>query len=128
MRHTICFFTLLAGIFLLGCDDKGTKVEQTGTTSSKSGTVSTGTPSSKHSGWWCTEHGIPESECLMCLHSEEDLKKKGDWCDKHDYCKSQCFGCDPKLKARYATQYKEKYGKDAPEPEDNPPGKNPDKK
>jgi hypothetical protein len=64
----------------------------------------------------------------MCLHSEEDLKKKGDWCDKHDYCKSQCFGCDPKLKERYAAKYKAKYGKEPPEPHDNPPSKNPEKK
>jgi hypothetical protein len=63
----------------------------------------------------------------MCLHSEDELKKKGDWCEKHEYCKSQCFGCDPKLRERYAAQYKAKYGKEPPEPTDNPTAKNPGK-
>ena len=125
MRRLIPFMVLVAGIVLVGCEDK----PRTG--DSKAGTQTTTAEvkkiGPKHEGWWCIEHGIPEHECLMCLHSEDDLKKKGDWCDKHDYCKSQCFGCDPKLKERYATQYKAKYGKEAPEPTDNPPGKNPGK-
>ena len=49
-----------------------------------------------------------------------ELKKKGDWCEKHEYAKSQCFGCDPKLRDRYAAQYRAKYGKEPPEPKENP--------
>jgi len=67
-----------------------------------------------HSGWWCKEHGIPEHECLMCLYSEAELKKKGDWCEKHERAKSQCFICNPSLKEKYAAKYRAKYGKEPP--------------
>lgn len=74
----------------------------------------------KHSGWWCDEHGIPEAECSMCSATvAKDCKAKGDWCDKHDRAKSQCFLCDPKLKDKYAAQYKAKYGKEPPPTEDD---------
>ena len=68
----------------------------------------------KHDGWWCKEHGIPEHECLVCLHTEEELKQKGDWCEKHEFAKSQCFKCDPKLKEKYAAKYRAKYGEEPP--------------
>src|SRR5262245_55402868 len=96
MRRLIPFLFLTAGIMVVGCEDKPSTPDNKG--GSKTSVADAKTPPSKHAGWWCTEHGIPEEECLMCLHSEDDLKKKGDWCDKHDYCKSQCFACDPKLK------------------------------
>jgi hypothetical protein len=67
-----------------------------------------------HKQWWCKEHGIPEQECLMCLHTEAELKKNGDWCDKHERAKSQCFICDPSLKEKYAAKYRAKYGKEPP--------------
>lgn len=73
----------------------------------------------KHDAWWCREHGIPEHECLMCLHSEEDLKQKGDWCEKHDRAKSQCFKCDPKLREHFAAKYRAKYGKEPPPIDDD---------
>ncbi len=84
----------------------------------------------KHDAWWCKEHGIPEAECLACLHSEADLKKMGDWCDLHDTAKSQCFKCDPKLKELYAAKYRTKYGKEPPPIEDDEPTpkKEPEKK
>lgn len=69
-----------------------------------------------HSGWWCKEHGIPEEECLMCLHSEDELKKKNDWCEKHEFAKSQCFQCDPTLKEKYAAKYRAKFGAEPPAP------------
>src|SRR5262245_12561524 len=110
MRRLIPFLFLAAGIMVVGCEDKPSTPDNKG--GSKTSVADAKTPPSKHAGWWCTEHGIPEEECLMCLHSEDDLKKKGDWCDKHDYCKSQCFACDPKLKERYAAKYKAKFGKE----------------
>jgi hypothetical protein len=119
MRHhvTALGLALCGGILVLGCapQDKTTpkadeKVAKKDEPQAKS----------KHSGWWCTEHGIPEDECLMCLHSEDDLKKKGDWCEKHEYAKSQCFACNPKLKEKYAAQYRAKYGKEPPEADENP--------
>jgi hypothetical protein len=125
MPRIIAFSFLITGLLLVGCQDKETPKADNKTSSTPTGEAKK--PVGKHEGWWCIEHGIPEHECLMCLHSEDDLKKKGDWCDKHDYCKSQCFACDPKLKERYAAQYKAKFGKEPPEPTDNPPGKNPDK-
>lgn len=69
----------------------------------------------KHSTWWCDEHGVPEAECSMCSSKvAEECKKKGDWCDKHDRAKSQCFICDPKLKEKFAARYRAKYGKEPP--------------
>src|SRR5262245_896312 len=116
MHRTIAFFALLAGVLLVGCTDKETPKADNKSISTPTGEAK---KSGKHDAWWCTEHGIPEHECLVCLHGEEALKAKGDWCDKHDYCKSQCFGCDPKLKERYAAQYRAKYpGKEPPEPTD----------
>jgi hypothetical protein len=113
MRRLFGFAALVVGILLVGCADKESpKAETTATESvAKKG---------KHDSWWCPEHGIPEHECLMCLHSEEELKKKGDWCEKHEVAKSQCFACDPKLRERYAAQYRAKYGKEPPEPKENP--------
>lgn len=82
----------------------------------------------KHSGWWCDEHGIPEADCSMCSAKvAAECKKKGDWCDKHERAKSQCFLCDPKLKEKYAAQYRAKYGKEPPPTEDEDKGKKDDK-
>jgi hypothetical protein len=113
MRRLIPLLALVAGLGLVGCQDKPTTGPPPATT--------TATRSAhKHAGWWCREHGIPEHECLMCLHSEEELKKKGDWCEKHEYAKSQCFGGNPKLRERYAALYRDKYGKEPPEADENP--------
>lgn len=74
---------------------------------------------SKHSGWWCDEHGMPEEECSMCSPKVAGaFKAKGDWCDKHDRAKSQCFVCTPKLKEQFAAKYRAKYGKEPPPTED----------
>jgi hypothetical protein len=74
----------------------------------------------KHSGWWCTEHGIPEAECSMCsARVARECKAKGDWCDKHNRALSQCFICNPKRKDFYAAKYRAKYGKEPPPIEDN---------
>lgn len=74
---------------------------------------------SKHGEWWCAEHGIPESDCIMCQPSKlAEHKAKGDWCEKHDRVKSQCFKCDPTLKEKYAAVYRAKYGKEPPPPDD----------
>ena len=79
--------------------------------------VGDGRANTKHSHWWCDEHGIPENVCSMCSDKvAADFKKKGDWCDKHERAKSQCFLCDPSLKAKFAAIYRSKEGKDPPEP------------
>jgi hypothetical protein len=71
---------------------------------------------SKHDGWWCDEHGIPEGECSMCSKQVADAcKAKGDWCEKHNRAQSQCFKCDPKLKEVFAAKYRAHYpGKEPP--------------
>jgi hypothetical protein len=51
------------------------------------------------------------------------FKAKGDWCDEHDRAKSQCFICDPKLKEKFAAQYRAKEGKDPPAIEEGAPTK-----
>ena len=110
MRRLFPLAALAAGIVLVGCEDRPSKPAGGSSTT----TAETTKVSRKHDAWWCSEHGIPEHECLMCLHSEEDLKKKGDWCEKHDRAKSQCFKCDPKLREKYAAKYRAKYGKEPP--------------
>src|SRR4051794_34405512 len=85
----------------------------------------------KHDGWWCDEHGVPEEECSLCSPKvAAECKKKGDWCEKHDRAKSQCFICDPSLKDKYAAKYRAKYGKEPPaiEEEKKDDGKEPNKK
>lgn len=70
----------------------------------------------KHDGWWCQEHGVPEELCSLC--SDEltaKSKKEGDWCKLHDRAKSQCFKCEPGLYKKYEAMYEAKFGK-KPEP------------
>lgn len=68
-----------------------------------------------HSGWWCAEHGVPESECSQCDSKvAAAFQKKGDWCKEHDRANSQCFICNPKAKDKYVAMYKAKYGKEPP--------------
>jgi hypothetical protein len=78
-----------------------------------------------HGEWWCDEHGVPEDECSMCDDKVyKAAKAKGELCPKHpDRAKSQCFICNPELWEKSAARYKEKYGKEAPEPEKNMPPK-----
>ncbi|MFO1096503.1 MAG: hypothetical protein U0992_24825 [Planctomycetaceae bacterium] len=71
-----------------------------------------------HSGWWCSEHGVPEEVCGLCDSKlAAEFQKKGDWCKEHDRPDSQCFKCHPELQAKFAAQYEAKYGKQPPTPE-----------
>lgn len=77
-----------------------------------------------HTGWWCDEHGVKESECSMCNPKvAKAFQDKKDWCNMHNRAMSQCFICDPTLREKFAAQYKAKYGKEPPEPADNMPEK-----
>ena len=68
-----------------------------------------------HSGWWCDEHGVPESVCGLCDSKlAAEMQKKGDWCQDHDRPDTQCFVCHPELEAKFAAQYVAKYGKQPP--------------
>lgn len=66
----------------------------------------------KHDGWWCQEHGVPEHMCSLC--SDEvatKLKKEGDWCKLHDRAQSQCFKCDPDKYKKFEDMHVAKYNK-----------------
>jgi predicted small lipoprotein YifL len=76
------------------------------------------TTTTAHSGWWCTEHGVPEEICGLCDSKlAAKLQKQGDWCRDHDRPDSQCFACHPQLEAQFAAQYEAKYGQPPPKPE-----------
>lgn len=114
--------TLVAvGAFIsAGCGDAGGTAKIHVKAKAASAEAKEGKKSDDHSGWWCDEHGVPESECSMCsAKAAKAFKAKGDWCDKHDRAKSQCFICDPSLEAKYAVRYEAKFGKQPPVPEDN---------
>jgi len=105
---------MMATLVCLGCGETPKPDSSKGKTT---GTTTAG--ATKHDGWWCDEHGIPEAECSMCSSKvAAECKKKGDWCEKHNRAKSQCFLCDPKLKEKYAAVYRAKYGKEPPPTED----------
>ena len=72
-----------------------------------------------HSGWWCDEHGLPESVCDLCSKKYREAEKaKGNWCE-HDRVKSSCFKCNPGLREKYAAEYKAKFDKAPPAIEDD---------
>lgn len=76
-----------------------------------------------HGEWWCGEHGLPEEVCDLCSKKyREQEKAKGNWCE-HDRVKSSCFQCNPGLKAKYAAEYKAKYGEEPPPVEEEEEGK-----
>ena len=110
----------LLGVFALfagGCGQGDSK--QVGKDNKDAGQEAKAKPkeeATKHDGWWCEEHGIPEAECSMCSKKvEKECKAKGDWCAKHKRARSQCFKCDPKLKEVYAAKYRAHFnGKEPP--------------
>ncbi|MCX7665088.1 MAG: hypothetical protein N2112_06045 [Gemmataceae bacterium] len=106
---------------LVGCEAK-TESHKTG--KEKSPAPSAVSKGHTHGEWWCDEHGVKEAECSMCdAKVAKAFQDKGDWCKEHARAKSQCFICDPKLQAKYAAEYKAKYGKEPPEPEGQKPEK-----
>ncbi len=106
---------LMVLLLVIGCEQKNT----TQTTEKKDGkAVAKAGAKHGHSDWWCDEHGVKEEVCSMCdAKVAKAFQDKGDWCKEHTRAKSQCFICDPSLKAKFASEYKVKYGKEPPEPE-----------
>lgn len=110
--------SLIVVAFLLvgGCGQASNKAAEKGgkTESPKEGKTAQAESEHNFKGRdWCGEHGVPESVCSMCGAAAE-FKKKGDWCKEHDRGESQCFICKPELKAKFAAEYKAKYGEDPP--------------
>ena len=124
--------TLVIVLALIGCGDSSPPKKEsgkTGETKSAKGSKSekesnkvADASDSKHSGWWCDEHGIKEEECSMCnAKVAKAFQDKGDWCKLHDRAKSQCFICTPALKDKFGAEYVAKFGKAPPEPEGQKP-------
>jgi hypothetical protein len=80
---------------------------------------------SGHTGWWCDEHGVKESECSMCDPKVFKKLKPDEICKNHpDRAVAQCFICNPDLWPKSVEVYKAKYpGKEPPAPDKNMPGK-----
>jgi hypothetical protein len=102
---------LVLALFTLGCGQTpAPQAEATGQAKPVAEANAKG-----HSGWWCTEHGIPEADCALCNDKvAAEYKKRGDWCKEHDRPESQCFLCDPSRMEKFAAQYRAKYGQEPP--------------
>lgn len=112
----MCIKNLIAAVgltvALVGC---GQSLDKPATTSVSG--AKTASQVHSHEGWWCSEHGVPESVCALCnAKLAADFKAKGDWCKEHDRPESQCFACHPELEAKFASQYEAKYGTQPPKP------------
>ena len=113
---------LSAPVWFAGCGQGSTSGPTTGTEVGHNEGAKEVAKTDDHSGWWCPEHGIPESECSICDASvAAEFQKKGDWCKEHDRALSQCFICTPKAKEKYAALYKAKFGTEPPAIEDETP-------
>ena len=67
-------------LFAAGCDKPAapSTKEQPKPVDNKTGSTPVAKDDSKHSGWWCDEHGMPEKECSMCSAKvAAEFKKKG---------------------------------------------------
>jgi hypothetical protein len=112
--------TAVLVLFAAGCTQGDGKRAAKEGADAQAAAKKAGEDASKHDGWWCDEHGIPEAECSMCSKKVADaFKAKGDWCDLHNRAKSQCFKCDPGLREVFAARYRAKYGKEPPPLEDD---------
>ena len=99
----------MGAIGLSGCNGK--------TTSDGAKTTTASDVDHSHGGWWCVEHGVPESECARCDSSlVAKFKGSGDWCKEHNRPESQCFICGPKRFEKFAATYEAKTGHKPPKP------------
>jgi cobalt-zinc-cadmium efflux system membrane fusion protein len=119
LRYRLAFgIVVIASLGMCGCD-KSTDKHVPAATPASNSTSDAVKDDHGHEGWWCEEHGVPESVCAQCSKKlTAEFKAKGDWCQKHDRPDSQCFICHPELEAKFAAQYEAKYGKKPPKPSD----------
>ena len=112
-------FPLLAGLIVaVGCDQKSASTPPAKGGAETDGGTKVAKKEDDHSGWWCDEHGLPESVCDLCSKKYREAEKaKGNWCE-HNRVKTSCFKCNPGLQAKYAAEYKAKFGKEPPATED----------
>lgn len=45
---------------------------------------------------WCTEHNVPDSQCIAC-HPELAGASAADWCKEHGVPESKCTVCHPEI-------------------------------
>jgi cobalt-zinc-cadmium efflux system membrane fusion protein len=116
-------FIAVAGMAIVGCEKSKDKPAPAAipaanvTSQAPDSTASAGKDEHGHEGWWCDEHGVPESVCAQCNSKlAAEFKAKDDWCKMHDRPDSQCFICHPELEAKFAAQYEAKFGKKPPKP------------
>jgi cobalt-zinc-cadmium efflux system membrane fusion protein len=116
-KNRLAFSVLIiAGLGMFGCNKSPDKPVPTVVPVSSS---TTDASKDEHGpdGWWCEEHGVPESICAQCSTKlAAEFKAKEDWCKKHDRPDSQCFICHPELEAKFAALYEAKFGKKPPKP------------
>jgi hypothetical protein len=104
----------VVGITVVACSKSGDKAAATTSVADTKVAITGHT----HDGWWCKEHGVPESVCAQCDSKlVADFKAKGDWCEKHNRPDSQCFVCHPEKETEFAALYEAKYGEQPPKPE-----------
>ncbi len=102
----------------MGCARNGTPNSASEEPATKTTAASEDTHGHDHSGWWCSEHGVPEEECGLCdAKLAAEMQRNGDWCQEHDRPDSQCFICHPEQEATFAARYEAKYGEQPPKPE-----------
>lgn len=111
------FGVTVAAFVMTGCGetstDSGTKSGQAASQSEP--TAQPASTTDEHSGWWCSEHGLPEAECSLCDSKvAEQFKAKGDWCEEHNRAESQCFVCHPELEEKFVALYEAKFGTKPP--------------
>lgn len=103
----VLFSAVLAGV--IGC---GSQAPSTPAAESSEQATASG---HDHSGWWCTEHGVPEEVCALCNSKvAAEFQKNGDWCEEHNRPDSQCFICHPEKEAEFAAEYEARYGEKPP--------------
>ena len=108
-RVTSFSLLTLAGFLAAGCG-------KTATTGPEGGQPATpAAATDDHSGWWCSEHGVPEEICAQCnAKLAAEYQQKGDWCKDHNRPESQCFLCNPKRADKFAAEYEAKFGSKPP--------------
>jgi len=108
-RVTSFSLLTLAGFLAAGCG----KTATTGPEGAQPATPAATTDD--HSGWWCSEHGVPEEICAQCnAKLAAEYQQKGDWCKDHNRPESQCFLCNPKRADKFAAEYEAKFGSKPP--------------
>jgi len=112
---TILSVLAVAALGTCGCSQQSAPTDSTTQSTDAARSDHAAASVDDHSGWWCAEHGVPESECSICSSKvAAAFKAKGDWCEEHQRAESQCFLCSPSRAEKFKKLYVAKYGKEPP--------------